>query len=338
MSAKETIGCYGELLLRASTHAGVTLEKAADFSVNIGGAEANVAAALSGFGRSVRFVGAVPDNAFGQMARQTLKWHDIDTQHLRSADGRMGLYFLETGAGRKPAQILYDRAGSVFSQTQIPRDEWDSLLSGLSLLHISGVTPAVSAVCAENVAMACEVAAEAGIAVSFDFNHRAKLWAAWRGDAKSYLRRILSSATILFANDHDLGDFLSEPPTSPQPRSLSLAPLVFAAFPKLELLATAERAVHTSSHHALKANVANRSDSYVSEALDLPDIIDRIGGGDAFAAGVLDAYLDHKPLADIARLGLGAAAYKHYVAGDAIHVSRKDAVQLSESGRADVKR
>lgn len=338
MSENETIGCYGELLLRASTHAGVTLEKTADLSVNIGGAEANVAAALSGFGRSVRFISAVPSNAFGQMARQTLKWHDIDTQYVRRAEGRMGLYFLETGAGRKPAQILYDREGSVFSQTHIPHQEWVSLLSGLSLLHISGVTPAVSAACAENVATACEVAAQSGIAVSFDFNHRAKLWAAWHGDAKPYLKRILSSASILFANDHDLGDFLSEPPASPDPRSLSLAPHVFTAFPKLKLLATAARAVHTSSHHALKANVASRAETYVSEALDLPDIIDRIGGGDAFAAGVLDAFLDRKSLADIARLGLGAAAYKHYVAGDAIHITRKDALQLSKSGRADVKR
>lgn len=317
---------------------GVPLSQSNQLSINIGGAEANVAAALAGFGRDVRFIGSLPDNAFGALAQQTMMSYGVDIDRVETAAGRMGLYFLETGAGRKPAQILYDRAGSVFAETLISRQAWSDALSGLSLLHISGVTPAVSAICAENVATACEVAAEAGIAVSYDFNYRAKLWAAWDGDAMPYVRRILSNAAVIFANDYDLTSILDRVPSSTNPRSLGLASLAFDALPRLQLLATAERVVHTSDHHGLTAHLAVRGDSYVSNALDLPNVVDRIGGGDAFAAGILDAYLDGKALSDMASLALGAAAHKHYVAGDAIHISREEALQLSQAGRADVQR
>lgn len=339
MPQSAVITCYGELLLRATAAHGVPLANAQEVRLCVGGAEANVAATLSGFGHDVQMMTAVPqDNPLSDLALGVLRGYGVGTANVVSGAGRLGLYFLEPGAGRKPSHILYDRQHSVFSKTIVEKAQWRDLLQGMRLLHISGVTPAVSAICAENAATACEVAAQNGVIVSYDYNHRAQLWALWQGDPTPYLNRILNAAKIVFANDYDFASVLPAAPRPDNPRSLSLSEAVFDAFPTIKLLATAARTIKSVDHHQLTAHLATRHSAFQSAPLDLPGIVDRIGGGDAFAAGILDAYLNDKSLEEAAELALGASAYKHYVAGDAVQMTRHEALQLSSKDAVDVKR
>ncbi|WP_257389066.1 PfkB family carbohydrate kinase, partial [Tahibacter caeni] len=141
--------CFGELLLRLASPGRELLLQSPQLQVHVGGAEANVAIALAGFGHRVGCIGTVADNALGRAAVAELRRHDVDTTRLNFAPGRMGLYFLETGALQRPSEVLYDRADSAFARASPDRYDWPALLAGAQLLHLSGVTPALGRAGAE---------------------------------------------------------------------------------------------------------------------------------------------------------------------------------------------
>jgi 2-dehydro-3-deoxygluconokinase len=333
------IVCFGELLLRLSAPGHELLLQTPRLDVQVGGAEANVAVSLARLGRASAMVSVAPDNVLGRAARDELRRHGVATAGVRTGDGRMGLYFLAAGAVTRPSDVLYDRAQSAFALADPDLIDWSAELNGASWLHLSGVTPAVGANAAAAAIRAAEAAQALAVPVSFDGNYRAKLWAAWNGDGPAILGRILAASDLAFADDRDIALVLGKRFDDPNPRTrlAEAAAAAFAAFPQLQRIACTSRVQHAVGHHELSAVLITRTRTITSAATALSGIVDRIGGGDAFAAGLLFALtggMDDQASLDFA---LAAAALKHSIPGDFNLVSEAD-VRAALQGGFDVRR
>nr|WP_295377702.1 sugar kinase [Pseudoxanthomonas sp.] len=311
--------CFGELLLRLGAPGRETLLQTPALEVHVGGAEANVAVSLARFGHAARMVGVVADNPLGEAAVGELRRHGVDTTAVQRQPGRMGLYFLTTGAVHRPSQVLYDRAGSAFAQVGGGRHDWPTLLAGADWLHVSGVTPALGAEAARGTLEAMRAARAAGIRVSFDGNYRPQLWQAWDGDAPTLLRGLMAEADVMFASHRDIEVVLGhvfEGDTA-QERFAAGAQAAFAAFPNLQRMAATVRVQRSVDHHALSAVSLRRGERLQgTPEYEIPGIVDRIGTGDAFAAGVLHGAMSGRTDADALRFGLAAGCLKHSLPGD----------------------
>lgn len=334
--------CLGELLLRLGAPGCQKLLQSPTLEVHVGGAEANVAASLACFGHRVAMISAVPDNALGDAALGELRRHGVDVSTiLRSPSGRMGLYFIATGAMHRPSEVIYDRANSTFALATPDDFDWDGLFTDADALHVSGVTPAIGENGAATALHAAKSARHKGLFVSFDGNFRAKLWAQWSGDAGSITRQLIEASDIVFADHRDIAIALAEAaPTGDAEAAIrSAAGRAFAAFPQLGRLCTTIRTQHSVDHHSLSAIMLTRAGAvHVTPRYELAAIVDRIGGGDAFAAGVLHGL--RSGMSDEASLqfGIGAACLKHSVPGDFNLVSTDDVAAWVSEGRFDVRR
>lgn len=339
--------CFGEILLRLAAPGRELLLQSPRLQVHVGGAEANVAISLAAFGHASAMAGVLPANVLGQAARNALRQHGVDTTALRFDDGRMGLYFYTTGAGHRPSEVLYDRTGSAFALASADRYDWPALLSSTRLLHLSGITPALGPASARAALDAARAARAAGVQVSFDGNYRAKLWAAWPGDPKATLNALFAEADIAFADHRDIALVLGTELAhveDPVERFHAAANAAFAAFPNLQRIASTRRTQSSVDHHQLGAMLATRngalgdSDVHPCAQVELGGIVDRIGGGDAFAAGVLHGLLSGMDDAASVAFGLAAACLKHYLPGDFNLVSVDDVMALVNGERLDVRR
>lgn len=335
---ENTVTCFGELLLRLSPPDRHLLAQAQSLELVVGGAEANVASALAALGHGVRFASVAADNPLGERALAALRGCGVDVRHIARAAGRMGLYFLESGAGPRPAAITYDRAGSAFASAAPESIDFVRALAGARLLHCGGITPALGPGGVALARAAQAAARAAGVPVCFDGNYRAQLWAAWDSDPATILRELVADATILIGNHRDISlllgrDFSGEG----EDRRREAALAAFDAFPRLQLIASTARQLVTSDHHRIAARVDSRVDGYQTGAIDVTGIVDRIGTGDAFAAGVIDGWLDGGDLAVMAQRGLALAALKHTIPGDMCPVSRAMLDGFS-AGAGDVRR
>lgn len=291
--------------------------------LTVGGAEANVAFALASLGHDVRFAGLVADNALGARAIATLRTAGVDTSHLERAPGRMGLYFMEEGAGARASSITYDRAGSAFAVAQPQAIDFAGALSEARLLHTGGITPALGP---KGVALARAVqdaAKAAGVPICFDGNYRAALWSAWDGDPAAILRELVGDATILIGNHRDISLLLGKNFSGDgEDRRREAAKAAFVAFPNLEIIASTARHILTAEHHRIAARVDTRETAFQTEEIDVTGIVDRIGTGDAFAAGVLDGWLNGGDTRAMAEVGLALSVLKHSTPGDMAIVTR----------------
>ena len=311
--------CFGELLLRLGAPGRQLLLQSPGFEVCVGGAEANVAVSLSRYGHRARMAGAVADKALGAAAVGELRRHGVDTDAVQAVPGRMGLYFLTPGAIQRPSEVLYDRADSAFVRAGGGEHDWASLLRGADWLHVSGISPALGQVAADRTLEAVRAARAAGVRVSFDGNFRPQLWKSWDGAAAGILRAIMAEADLLFASHRDIEVVLGQPfaQATAEERFLAGAQAAFAAFPRLHRMAATIRVQRSVDHHALSAIDARRDGtSHATPVHELPSIVDRIGTGDAFAAGVLHGAITGMDDADGLHFGLAAACLKHSLPGD----------------------
>ncbi len=335
-----TIVCFGELLLRLGAPARERLLQRPSFEVHVGGAEANVAVQLARLGNAAAYVGVVSANPLGDAALGELRRHGVDTTRALRRAGRMGLYFLETGAGQRPSEVLYDRADSAFATARASAYDWAGLLDGATALHVSGVTPALGAEAAAAATAALTAARARGIATSFDGNFRAKLWAASGGDAPAILRELFALADTAFADPRDLGVALGRSfEGSNDTARRAAARAAFDVFPRLARIATTVRAQRSVDDHTLGAVLDERDGArHTAPPVALAPIVDRIGAGDAFAAGVLHVLARGGDGADALRHGHAAACLKHATPGDA-GLARADELRaFVEDRRYDVRR
>lgn len=342
----QRIACFGELLLRLGAPGHERLLQSPRFEAHVGGAEANVAVSLARLGHETAMLGTVAGNALGRAALGELRRHGVDTRGVRARGGRMGLYFLATGAGHRPSEVLYDRAGSAFALAPPTDYDWPALLHGAGWLHVSGVTPALGADSARAAADAVRAAVAAGVRVSFDGNFRPALWAAWDGDPAALLRPLLEAADIAFADHRDIDVVLGGGddgggPQAParQARFEAAARRAFDAFPRLQRIACTVRERRSVDRQSLGALMAVRDGAlHRIEPIDLPAIVDRIGAGDAFAAGVLHGLCSGLDDAASLRFGHAAGCLKHTLPGDFNLCDRDDIAARVRGDAIDVKR
>ena len=338
MNAAGPVVCFGDMLLRLSPECGTPLAQANRLELNVGGAEANVAAALASLGRPARMLTVLPDNALGRRALAALRGAEVDTAFVTAAPGRMGLYYFEPPAGPRAGHVVYDRAGSAFAEAEPAQFDFAAALEGAAMLHMSGITPALGPKGCALAEAAVEAAAESGVPVCFDGNFRGNLWAAWPCDPRERLLPLVAQASVLFGNHRDISLLLGrEFGGEGSDRRREATEAAFAEFPRLETIASTSRQVIDAGHHRLAARVDRRDGGWQTDELRITGIVDRIGTGDAFAAGVLHRLLAGADAREAAESGLALAALKHGIAGD---MTLLPAVELEafHTGGADVRR
>jgi 2-dehydro-3-deoxygluconokinase len=250
----------------------------------------------------------------------------------------MGLYFLAQGAGLRASEIVYDRLGSSFAQATAADFDWDELLAHAQMLHLSGITPALGPQSAEAALAAAKAAVRLGVPISFDGNYRAMLWERWDSNPRAILSELIGMADILFGNHRDislvLGKDFSGDGTD---RRREAAQAAFDAFPSLKLIASTARHLVSADHHLLSARVDLRDSFAQTDEVDVTGIIDRIGAGDAFAAGVLHAHFAGGDADALAKTGLALTCLKHSLPGDASLFGQAD-IDAFVDGNLDVRR
>jgi len=330
--------CFGEVLLRFATPAGRVIADAQSLDLTIGGAEANVAVALTAMGHDARFVGRVPDNALGEKARAALGGAGVDVRLFGRGPGRMGLYFLEVGGSLRPSAITYDRAGSAFAVARPEDFDFAAAFEGAALFHVSGITAALGPGGVELTRAAIKAARAAGVPVSFDCNFRERLWGAWDSDPRAVLLELLAEATIMFGNHRDMTLLLDRPFSGDgSERRREAVEAAFARFPNLQVMASTARHTVTQTHHRLSARVDLREQRYQTQEIEITDIVDRVGSGDAFAAGVLTGWLEGGDARKMAEMGLAMNALKHSLHGDWLRLPRAE-IEAFTGASGDVRR
>jgi 2-dehydro-3-deoxygluconokinase len=313
-----TILCFGEMLLRLAPDPGQLLLQSPGLTVRPGGAEANVAVSLARFGAPAALATVLPDNALGHAARDEARRHGVDTSRVRFLPGRMGLYFLTPGAVRRPSDVLYDRAGSAFVRHVEEAFDWAEMLQGVEWLHLSGVTPATGPGGSAAALKAVRAAGASGVKVSFDGNFRGKMWSEWDSDPPAVLGQLLAGAELAFADDRDFALVLGRSFDSPDPaeRRRAAAAVAFETWPRLQRICCTLRVNDSVADQTLSAVMITRDGEHHAAPIALSGVVDRVGGGDAFAAGVLHGLWRGWSNDETLSFGLAAAGLKHSVSGD----------------------
>lgn len=308
------IVCFGEVLLRVAAPPGRMLPQTPALDACTGGAEAHVAVSLALLGHRTAMVSVLPDNPLGRAALDSLRAYGVDTAGIRLRPGRMGLYFITPGAVARPSDIIHDRAGSAYALADPGLYDWPALLDGAAWLHVSGISPAVGDGPVQAVLAAMRTARAGGVRVAFDGTPVAAK--SERGQDGAPLLEAMRMADVLFAGPRDIALVLDRPELADPAREAEAARVAFAAFPHLDLLAWTRRTQHGVDEHELSAVLHTRATSVTGGSYRLSGIVDRIGTGDAFAAGVLHGLQTGMAPADVAGFALAAAAMKHAITGD----------------------
>jgi 2-dehydro-3-deoxygluconokinase len=357
-----TVVTFGEIMGRIAAPENLRLRQTRQFDVTYAGAEASVAASICNFGGEARYVTALPKHALAEATIDSVRAVGVDTKHvLRTNKGRLGLYFLETGANQRPSNVIYDRADSAIAITPASEYNWDAIFEGASWLHLSGITPALSANAAEATLIAAKNAKAAGASVSIDLNFRGKLWN-WdetksaRELAQETMRKILPFIDVVIGNEEDCHDVLGikagdtdvhagKLDTSRYP---DVARQVALQFPNVKKVAITLRESYSASHNnwgAMLYDVSSDKASFAPldaegnyQSYEIKNIVDRVGGGDSFAGGLIFA-LTTPDLAEpqtAVKYAVAASCLKHSIKGDFNFSTRGEVEALmggSGSGR-----
>lgn len=304
--------CFGEIMLRLSPPDGLRLVQTPTFDAGFGGSEANVAVSLAQLGQNAAYVTRVPDNDLGRAALGAVARYGVNTRSSVFGGARMGVYFIEFGAGRRGSKVLYDRQDSGMATLQRGMIDWQRVLANATWLHWSGITPALSPEAADATLEALEVAHALNIRVSCDLNYRDKLWQYGKTPAQVMPPLMAYTQVVLGdVNAFDLYFGIREA------NETTLLQAVAARFPSLRQLAMSSREGHSASHNTYRGVLYDGRHCYHSRTHELPDMLDRIGGGDAFMAGLIFGLqqFPSDPQA-IIEFAVAAAALKHYIKGD----------------------
>lgn len=318
----------GEVMLRLSPPGNQRFFQTNQFDLEFGGSEANVAAALAYWGLDVSHLTAFPDHEIGWAAAGKLRKFGIDTRFIKFMPGRMGVYYLEHGAMQRSSQIIYDRAHSAFSQFSGEGLDWDSLLDNVSCVHWSGITPALSQACADLTHQLLLQSNNRGILVCGDLNYRSNLWQYGKAPHE-VMPKLMELSQVMIAGTRDFNQCLKEDFGSFQEAKRK----VFDRFSNLEYLVKTDRVSHNSSANGFSASLHTRKKAIESKSYELTHIVDRVGSGDAFAAGLIYGLLYLKPKEAI-EFAVAAGALKHSVPGDVLTCTLQEIQELIAGGGA----
>ena len=324
---------FGEIMLRLSPPMGQRFRQATSLDVTYGGAEANVAAALAQWGVEARFVTVLPANDIGQSAVDLLRSIGVDTSFVLRKGDRVGIYFLEHGASQRPSRVIYDRAKSAISYVQRGEIDWDSVFAGASWFHWTGITPALSESAAAVTLDAVQAANRAGVSVSVDLNYRSKLWS--RGQANEMMTRLMDYVDVVVANEEDAANVFDISPRGIRP---DLGEIDSAAYEDvarqlverfgLKMAAITLRESHSASDNTWSACLWDGAEFLRSRSYPI-HIVDRVGGGDAFSAGLVYGLLTGKDNQSALEFGVAASCLKQTIVGDFNMVSVSEVEALA---------
>jgi 2-dehydro-3-deoxygluconokinase len=324
---------FGEIMLRLATPGHQRLVQADGFDASYAGGEANVAVSLAAFEHEVAYVTVLPKNALGDAAEAWLRFYGVDTSTvIRSEEGRLGIYFLETGASQRPSTVLYDRARSAIAVTSADSYDWKRLLSGRHAFHTTGITPALSQHCAAAAREALQTARKLGLFTSFDLNYRSKLWS--RRKARATVGRMLRHVDLLIGNEEDASDVLG---ISAEKTDVAAGQVDRAAYESVArrirdqygppLVAITLRESESASVNHWSACLLADGEFYLSRRYTI-HVVDRVGAGDAFCGGLIAAWLDRMPPQDALEFAVAASCLKHSIPGDFNKVSKAEVLKL----------
>ncbi|MBP5492143.1 MAG: sugar kinase [Clostridiales bacterium] len=324
----------GEIMLRLKTPGNERFFQSPLFEATFGGGEANVAVSLANYGMPVEFLTVLPDNAVGDACIGELRRFGVGTDRIKRTAGRMGIYYLETGADQRPSKVIYDRAGSTIALAGPSDIDWDSAFEDVDWLHITGITPAISKSCADLSIEAVKEAKKRDITVSCDLNFRKNLWK-YGVDAKEIMSEITKYTDIVIANEEDcqksLGltiDVAVESAELDTAKYEKLTSSLLAEYPNVKKVAVTLRESHSADHNGWGACINNGSVFYVSRHYEIHDIVDRVGGGDSFGAGLIYGLRTYGSDAEALEFAVAASCLKHSIPGDFNRVSVQEVETL----------
>lgn len=308
--SKGKVVTLGEVMLRFSTQAFSRFTQATAFDVTYAGAEANVAVSVARFGIPSAHVTRFPENDLGQAATEALRRHGVDTSSIVYGEERMGLYFLENGAMQRASRIIYDRFDSAFAHIRPGMINWEHTLEEASWFHWTGITPAISQGAADVCLEALMVARKKGLTISGDINYRRNLWQ-YGKTAMEVMPALIEHCDVVIAGVTDMENCASISGKSFEEASENFG----KRFKKVKKIATTDRVSVSSSHNRISATMWNGK-TLRSQEYDLTHIVDRVGSGDAFMAGLIYSTLRGADDQQALEFATAACGLKHSVEGD----------------------
>jgi 2-dehydro-3-deoxygluconokinase len=332
---KTCVVTFGEIMLRLKSPGHERLFQSPVLEATFGGGEANVAASLALFGLKSRFISALPPGPVGDAALRPLRSFGVDVERVLRTGDRCGIYFLETGADMRASLVAYDRAGSSAAAMKPGDFPWPAIFADARWFHVTGITPALSESAAEAVLEAAKAARAAGVRVSVDLNYRKKLWN-YGIPAKEVMGRLVAFADVLIANEEDIQLGLGIAAEGIDPTSGMLGPESFRSlaatvrrkYPNLSAVAITLRESHSADRNGWSAVLDSGDEFLVSRGYSLTDIVDRVGGGDSFAAGLIFGMIEFNDSRKALEYAVAASALKHTISGDMNLATRKEVEQL----------
>jgi 2-dehydro-3-deoxygluconokinase len=334
-----TTTTFGEIMLRLAPPGMERFLQSPVFQATFGGGEANVAVSLAQFGIPARFVTALPEkNPIADAAIGELRRFGVDTSAIARTKGRVGIYYLEAGANQRPSKVVYDRDHSAIALAKPGDIDWDRAFDGAGWFHITGITPAISA---SSAALSLEAAAAArakGLKVSCDLNYRKNLWK-WGKPAVEVMRELVGLVDIAIANEEDVqmalglqADVDVHSGELDHAQYQGLTGKVLSQYPNLEAIAITLRESCSASHNGWSACLNDRHEFMLSRHYDITHMVDRVGGGDSFAAGLIYGYQALASHRDALEFAVAASCLKHSVIGDFNRVSVEEVQALIKGG------
>lgn len=323
---------FGEIMLRLATPGFQRFFQTNTLEMTFGGGEANVACSLAQWGIDTAFVTKLPTNDVAEAAIHRLRGLGIDTRPIIRGGDRMGIYFLETGAAQRASNVIYDRANSSIATAQPEEFDWPTIFSGAKWFHISGITPALSASAAETSLAAVRLAKQVGLTVSCDLNFRKKLWSSEQ--ANRTMSALAEDVDICIANEEDAEKVFGIRAVGTDVSGGRIDHAKYEAVAKqlterfgFSGVAITLRESHSASHNGWSGMFYRDGKSYFSRRYEI-QIVDRIGGGDAFAAGIIYGLLTEKPPRQVVEFAVAASCLKHSIPGDFNFVKLKEVESL----------
>lgn len=318
---KKTV-CFGEILLRLTPEGATRFVQAERFSAIYGGSEANVAVSLCEFGTPAAFVSRVPDNAIGQAAINSLRRYGVDTVGVRRGGERLGIYFLENGASQRPSGLIYDRRHSAIAEAQATDFDWETAFADADWFHFSGITPALSPETAAATLAAVRAAKAHGLTVSCDLNYRANLWT--QAEARQTMGALMPYVDVIIGTEEDADDTLDLRLEGDDYAALAAQ---ICAHTGAHTVALIRRDSLSATENRWRAMMYDGEASYSREYQI--HLVDCVGGGDAFSAGVIYALKAGMSRPAVLEFATAASCLKYSLPGDANHVSAEEAMTLA---------
>lgn len=315
---------FGEIMLRLSPPGNLRFTQARNFDVIYGGGESNVAVSLAYFGIPAEFVTRLPAHEIGDSCLQFLRQHGVGTRHIVRGGDRLGIYYLELGAVHRGSKVVYDRAGSALATIEAGMIDWTTVFKDATWFHWTGITPAISGGAAAACLAAVQTAKESGLTVSCDLNYRSKLWK-WGGNTADVMHDLVALTDVAIGNEEDASKVfgIHAPDTDVTSGQLEAGKYSYVCeklaerFPNLHTISITLRGSLSASHNTWSGVLWNAGDLFFGPTYDITHIVDRVGGGDSFVAGLiygLNTFSeDYQQALDFA---ITASALKHTIFGD----------------------